>query len=327
MDNAQKRHFATSRKPYIPISISPIQHCVENSNAARKLSIVENPKVTIRSATPADAEACGQICYDAFTTIANKHNFPPDFPASAIAIRILQDVFSDPSFYCVVAEEDGRILGSNCLDERSTIAGVGPITIAPEAQNKNVGKRLMLAVMDRSEEKGFSGIRLVQAGYHLRSLSLYAKLGFVVREHLACMQGPAIEKLSRGYEVRAAQLSDLPACNELCFRVHGHDRAGELKEAITEGTAVVVERYGELCAYASSVAFFGHAVAQSNRDLKILISTANEFQGPGILIPTRNAELFRWCLESGLRVTQSLTLMTMGLYNEPTGAYLPSILY
>jgi hypothetical protein len=88
-----------------------------------------------------------------------------------------------------------------------------------------------------------------------------------------------------------------------------------------------VERYGELCAYASSVAFFGHAVAQSNRDLKILISTANEFQGPGILIPTRNAELFRWCLESGLRVTQSLTLMTMGLYNEPTGAYLPSILY
>jgi hypothetical protein len=35
----------------------------------------------------------------------------------------------------------------------------------------------------------------------------------------------------------------------------------------------------------------------------------------------------RWCLGKGLRVTQSLTLMTMGLYSEPQGAWLPSILY
>jgi hypothetical protein len=35
----------------------------------------------------------------------------------------------------------------------------------------------------------------------------------------------------------------------------------------------------------------------------------------------------RWCLNSGLRITQPMTLMTVGLYNEPAGAYLPSILY
>jgi hypothetical protein len=32
-------------------------------------------------------------------------------------------------------------------------------------------------------------------------------------------------------------------------------------------------------------------------------------------------------LEQGLRVVQPMTLMTMGLYNEPVGAYLPSVLY
>ena len=37
--------------------------------------------------------------------------------------------------------------------------------------------------------------------------------------------------------------------------------------------------------------------------------------------------LSRWCLEKGLRVTQVMTLMTVGLYNEPAGAYLPSILF
>ncbi|MGB2622514.1 MAG: hypothetical protein WA857_02520 [Candidatus Acidiferrum sp.] len=58
-----------------------------------------------------------------------------------------------------------------------------------------------------------------------------------------------------------------------------------------------------------------------------LLAAAEAFQGPGILVPTRNAGLFRWCLENGLRVVQPMTLMTMGLYNEPAGAYLPSILF
>jgi hypothetical protein len=58
-----------------------------------------------------------------------------------------------------------------------------------------------------------------------------------------------------------------------------------------------------------------------------LIGSAENFGGPGILVPTRNAELFRWCLSSGLRVVEPMTLMTVGLYNEPHGAYLPSILF
>jgi hypothetical protein len=90
---------------------------------------------------------------------------------------------------------------------------------------------------------------------------------------------------------------------------------------------MVAESDGRITAYASSVAFFGHAVGETNEDLKALIAAATAFQGPGILVPTRNAALFRWCLENGLRVVQPMTLMTIGLYNEPAGAYLPSILF
>ena len=39
--------------------------------------------------------------------------------------------FSAPGFFCVVAEDNNRILGSNCLDERSIIHGIGPITVDP----------------------------------------------------------------------------------------------------------------------------------------------------------------------------------------------------
>ena len=47
----------------------------------------------------------------------------------------------------------------------------------------------------------------------------------------------------------------------------------------------------------------------------------------GALANHRNTALFRWCLEQGLRVGQVMTLMSTGLYNEPAGACLPSILY
>ena len=31
--------------------------------------------------------------------------------------------------------------------------------------------------------------------------------------------------------------------------------------------------------------------------------------------------------EAGLKLVFQMTLMTIGLYNEPTGAYMPSVLY
>jgi L-amino acid N-acyltransferase YncA len=285
------------------------------------------PSVVIRRASAADAEVCGRICFEAFTALANRHNFPPDFPAPEVSIGVLSAMFSHAGFYSVVAEQDGKIIGSNCLDERTPIAGVGPVTVDASAQNRAAGRALMQAVLTRAVERKFAGVRLVQAAYHNRSLSLYAKLGFIVREPLSCMQGPAMKKILPGYSIRPAVAGDLDASNDLCVRVHGHDRGGELQDAIQQGTAVVAERDGRVTACASSIGFSGHAVGETNEDLKALIAAAAAFQGPGILVPSRNAALFCWCLESGLRVVQPLTLMTMGLYNEPAGAYLPSILY
>jgi hypothetical protein len=87
----------------------------------------------------------------------------------------------------------------------------------------------------------------------------------------------------------------------------------------------VVERGGRITGYASSLAFFGHATAESNFDLQALIASVDSFNGPGILVPSRNSALFRWCLAQGLRVVQPMTLMSLGLYNQPAGAWLPSI--
>jgi GNAT superfamily N-acetyltransferase len=288
---------------------------------------ISQPEVVVRPATPQDGPVCGQICYDAFSAINAAHGFPSDFSSPERPIGVLSMLFSVPSFYCVVAEIDGRIVGSNCLDKRSAIHGIGPITIDPKIQNRGAGRKLMEAALSHSRERNAAGVRLVQAAFHNRSLSLYASLGFDIREPLSCLQGRTTTRSIPGCGVRPAVSADLGACNALSQRVHGFDRGVELAQAIQQGTARVVERGGRITGYTTHLAFFGHSTAESNVDMQALIVSVESFEGSGILVPSRNAALFRWCLANGLRVIQPMTLMSLGLYNEPAGAWMPSILF
>ena len=283
--------------------------------------------VTVRQARPQDGQACGRICYDAFSAISSAHGFPSDFPSAEVASGVLSMIFSTPGFHAVVAEIGDRIVGSNAIDLRAIIAGIGPITVDPAVQNLGVGRKLMDAVMDVAKEHGVAGTRLAQAAFHNRSLSLYTTLGFDIREPLACIQGTPPRQNVSGYSVRRAQPDDIAACNALSRRIHGFDRGADLAHSIETGTATVVEREGRITGYATQLAFFGHATAETNPDLQSMIAAAESFGGPGILVPSRNSDLLRWCLRNGLRVVEPLTLMSTGLYQHPSGAWLPSILF
>jgi predicted N-acetyltransferase YhbS len=120
--------------------------------------------------------------YEAFKSIADQHHFPPDFPSVEAATGATTSLLSQPGVYAVIAELDGKIVGSNFLDERSTIAGIGPVSVDPPVMNTTVGRQLMQAVLDRASEQRFPGVRLLQIAWHLRLLALYTKLGFETRE-------------------------------------------------------------------------------------------------------------------------------------------------
>jgi len=283
--------------------------------------------LTMRAGLPADANACGAICYQAFKAIAEEHHFAPDFPDTETAVGLMNFALANPGAWSIVAESDGKIVGSNFLWENPLIAGVGPITVDPGCQNTSVGRKLMEQVLERAAHLNLAGVRLVQAAYHNRSLALYTKLGFDVQEPLSVMQGAPLSVSFRGYLVRPATEADLGACNQLCLQVHGHDRNNELFGAIKTGTAVLVEHDGMITGYSTQAGFLGHTVATTNTGLKALIGAATNFPGPGFLLPSRNAAVLRWCLQQGLRVVQPMTLMSKGLYNSPAGAFLPSVLY
>jgi predicted N-acetyltransferase YhbS len=293
----------------------------------RNAAPTEQHTLTLRAGNPDDAQVCGEICYQAFEIISAQHGFSSDFPDVEAACDFMLQLLTRPNLYSVVAEVGGQVIGSNFLWSEQRVAGIGPLSVSPSIQNATVGRHLMLAVIDRAGQQQLASVRLVQAAYNSCSLALYTKLGFNVQEPLVSMQGQALELKIPGYQVRLATVDDRAACNLLCRQIHGFDRERELSQAIDRGTATVVEQDDTITGYATSIGFFGHAVGTCNEDLQALIGAATSFTGQGFLVPTRNSQLFRWCLQQGLQIVQPMTLMSRGLYVRPAGAFLPSILF
>lgn len=285
----------------------------------------------VREISASDAVACARIVYEAFGGIQDHHRFPRDFPALEHADQLVSTFIAHPSIYGVVTESDGQIVGSNFLDERGPIRGVGPITVDPNAQGRGVGRRLMEAVLERG--RGSRGIRLFQDSFNMMSLSLYASLGFDVKEPAVVIGGRPRSTPPSELEVRPLEEKDVEECELLCKAVHGFERSDELRDAIQAPvlSPFVAVRDGRITAYASSLTFFpaAYGVAETEDDMEQLIFGALEAVSDpaSFLLPTRQTGLFRRCLIHGLRAVKPMTYMALGEYRQPEGAWFPSVLY
>jgi hypothetical protein len=103
---------------------------------------------------------------------------------------------------------------------------------------------------------------------------------------------------------------------------------GELRDALQHGTATVVEHEGCLSGYFTGSGVSGpHAVGETTAAVKALIAAVAAVDRGSFRIPLRNGDLVQWCLGHGFRVEVPETLMSLGFYQEPVGAFLPSGLY
>lgn len=277
-------------------------------------------RLWIRPVEPGDVAACAEIESAAF----------PGASSLKAARRLIERLVRHPGVYGVVAEQGGAVVGQCFLYEHDPIRAVGPLAVAPAAQGRGVGRRLMEAVLERAA--GAAGVRLTQAPHHPASFALYVSLGFEVKEPLAMLTGRFRGGRPADATVRSMRVEDLAAAARLCQRVHGFARTGDLGEALaTGGEPLVLERDGRIVAYASHrrLGDDAHAVAEAEADLRGLLLGLAPPRGVRLTIrvPTRHASLLRWCLDEGLRVGTPQTLMAKGAYQEPRGAYLPSSWY
>ena len=290
-------------------------------------------EVIIRPATLDDAEACGRILYEAFKGIAEYHRFPAEYRSARGPTALVTFFIRHAAVFCVVAEKDGYVIGVNFLDERDAIRGLGPIAVDPNSQERGVGRRLMQTVIERGQDA--PGIRLTQDAYNVLAMSLYAALGFEIKEPLVMLKGKPKSRSRRDTKVRPLTSDDLDACASLCQSIHGFHRTRELQDAVRFSACFGVVRDGRLVAYTYSYTakseewILAHGVAETDEDMQALLLGIGEISGRPLsfLMPTRQANMFRWCLSEGLRVAKPGSLMTMGSYQIPQGCYFPSGLY
>ncbi len=208
------------------------------------------------------------------------------------------------------------------------VAGVGPITVDPAIQGRGLGRKLMEAVLDHAAQHGIERVRLMQDSFNTASLSLYASLGFDVRETVGVMRAPASAKTDSA--IRLATAADGAALDELCQRFYKVSRRGEVAEWSSHGIPTLVREMGGCVRGYLIPGMLGHGVAETEADALALIAQISRYAPPGMglfFLPLRQTSLYRSALRSGCRLSKVMTLMTRGPYEEPDHVWLPSILY
>src|SRR5919198_2201361 len=283
-----------------------------------------------------DAEICGKIGYEAHKAISSAHGYPCEQPSEEFGIGLIRMLLGNPNSWGVLAERQDKILGSIFLHRfpPSPVAVIGPLTVHPSAEGGGIGRKLMDAALAQALKQNYDQIRLVQSPSHIRSFVLYTKCGFILREPLFLMQGQLQRKdgnnnntgSDNNNNIRLVRDdNDVSMCNELCKSSYGFSREMELRQAKDQGVATMIERDGVITGYAAGIGIFGHAVAESNEDLKALIANASAILGPGFFVPARNHELISWLLQNGFQIGWPANLMRVGPYQEPFTPFLPSL--
>ena len=255
---------------------------------------------------------------------------PPSKHSEEFGIGLINSLLDNPNSWGVLAERQGKTLGSIFLHEfpPSPVAVIGPLTVHPAAEGGGIGRTLMEAALTRASKQNHDQIRLVQSPSHIRSFVLYTKCGFTLREPLFLMQGQPLKDSNNTSSANVRLVrndSDVSVCDEFCKSVHGFSREMELRQAKDQGVATIIERDGVITGYSAGIGILGHAVAKSNEDLKVLIANASAILGPGFFVPARNHEVIIWLLENGFQIGWPANLMTIGPYQEPLTPFLPSL--
>jgi predicted N-acetyltransferase YhbS len=119
--------------------------------------------LTIRPIEQNDAERCGKIGYEAHKNISSAHGYPCEQPSEEFGIGLIRSLLDNPNSWGVLAERQGKILGSIFLHKfpSSPVAVIGPLTVHPSAEG-GVGRTLMDAALTHARKQNHDQIRLVQ---------------------------------------------------------------------------------------------------------------------------------------------------------------------
>jgi predicted N-acetyltransferase YhbS len=269
------------------------------------------------------------VLHAAQSDLAARHGLVPDVASAAEAAAHAAALLRDPGVFGVVAELAGQVVGASFLQERDEVRGIGPTAVSPSLQGAGIGRRLMTAVLDRAE--GVGSARLVQDASSLPATALHAALGFEVKAPLILLQGHPRAVADPAVRVRAMREGDVETCDGLFAAAHGLSRLQELRHGLRHRSPLVAERHGRITGYLAAPWEWraNHAVAETAADMMAMLAGAAALRSApvGLLLPSRQSDVLRWCLEAGMRAVKPMLLLARGTYRVPARCWAPSAHY
>lgn len=282
--------------------------------------------VTVRQMQEGDVPRVGAIMVAAFNAVFHQHGYPAPFSSLGVGTSLALGYLRLEPATCFTAIRDGVIVGSGFLHPRGDTAGVGPITVDPDAQDRGTGQKIMDTVLEAGQR--CPSLRLVQDAFNVVSFPLYSKLGFEVRGVVAALVGQKIrETPPADIEIQDWQTADIEPLSELDTRLTGISRVEDFRFFHTQPPHLVARLNGQPAGYlcflrTGAGTFLGPAAATDQAVLRALILSAVQREAGRALrmrFPARHVGLLQELLALGFRVENLQTYMVRGPWTQPAG--------
>jgi predicted N-acetyltransferase YhbS len=111
--------------------------------------------VVRRAAFPEEVEAAVRVCVEAFRAFNDSVGHPEEFPGGRAACGVAAAHAGAPADMelFVAVDGGGRVVGTNSIDLRDAVAGIGPLAVSPGGWSAGVGRRLMEACLEAAAAK------------------------------------------------------------------------------------------------------------------------------------------------------------------------------
>lgn len=302
--------------------------------------------IIMRPATEADIESIAQICQDAFAAFNSYYGQPNTWPPreeNDLSKQIAEWKTSHQCIEYVVAvsvDSEGNeieVLGSNGIDLRDSVGGIGIISVKTTSQTQGLGRVLMKSVMEMGQKRGVERMSLMVDGMNHGAFGLYTSLGFNVVEFCVWLDGLVSDEeeegaLQRaeasGITVRRMGQDDVLNCNclfETSFgfsRVNGirDSRADKLKDTALVAARATGQGKEDIVGYTTMLNASGHYLAQNGEILEAMIAFGSRMLKSNSMLPSlsfhlmarHNPLVLRWALKVGFRIKRNYIWMSWG---------------
>lgn len=270
---------------------------------------------TIRDMTKDDVEGVGVVLFDAFTAASERYRYAPRFRTREEALALAWAMFRYPAMDVLVAEAEGRVVGSCGLNLRGSNGGIGPVSIDPGFHGKGTGRELLAAATDRGSS--LRSLRALQESFNPASFVMGYALGYlpvatVLELHRKGGSGPPPEPCDQIDVLTPADVDELADFDAPRSRF---DRRVDLAHFARWGSILVYRSGSRIRGYLSCLAGstgvqLGPLVADGTREAEALFKHAAGLFPERMLracVMARDADLARslfalrfkvYCLES-----------------------------